>query len=86
MNTHFIEVHRTFKYRMYQNRKTEKRLFQTIDIAGIIWNHCVALQRRYYRLTDLGLRVTSAEAARLASLVALARASHVLGDSPQGAA
>jgi DNA-binding PadR family transcriptional regulator len=42
-------------------------------------------RRRYYRLTDLGLRVTSAEAARLASLVALARASHVLEDSPQGA-
>lgn len=43
-------------------------------------------RRRYYKLTDLGLRVTSAEASRLATLVALARASHVLGDSPQGAA
>lgn len=42
-------------------------------------------RRRYYKLTELGLRVTSAEAARLASLVALARASHVLGEHPQGA-
>lgn len=50
-------------------------------------------RRRYYKLTELGLRVTSAEAARLAKLVELARASHVmgdalggtLGDAPQGA-
>src|SRR5687768_7315715 len=51
MDTHFIEVRRTFKYRMYHCKKTEKHLLQTIDIAGIIWNHCVALQRRYYCLT-----------------------------------
>ena len=25
-----------------------------IDVAGIIWNHTIALQRRYYRLTPLG--------------------------------
>ena len=46
-------------------------------------------RRRYYKLTEFGLRVTSAEAARLANLVDLARASHVLGrawdDNPQGA-
>src|SRR5688572_25681310 len=51
MNTHCIAVRRTFKYRMYHCKKTEKYLFQTIDIAGIVWNHAVALQRRYYRLT-----------------------------------
>jgi DNA-binding PadR family transcriptional regulator len=45
-------------------------------------------RRRYYKLTDLGLRVTTAEAARLAALVELARKSHVLGGlayRPQGA-
>lgn len=46
-------------------------------------------RRRYYKLTELGQRVTSAEAARLASLVELARAAQVLGrtwgDDPQGA-
>ena len=34
-------------YRASQN----KRLYQTIDIVGLIWNHCVALERRCYRLT-----------------------------------
>lgn len=43
-------IRKTFKYRLYHNRRN-KRLHQRIDIAGIIWNHMVALQRRYYRLT-----------------------------------
>jgi putative transposase len=43
-------VRRTYKYRLYHNRRN-KRLHRRIDIAGIIWNHMVALQRRYYRLT-----------------------------------
>jgi putative transposase len=43
-------IRRTFKYRLYHNSRN-KRLSQRIDIAGIIWNHMVALQRRYYRLT-----------------------------------
>jgi putative transposase len=46
MNT----VRRTFKYRLYHSRRT-KHLHQRIDIAGLIWNHMVALQRRTYRLT-----------------------------------
>jgi putative transposase len=30
-------------------------LHQQIDIAGIIYNHCIALHRRYYKLTGKGL-------------------------------
>ncbi|MCD4686562.1 MAG: helix-turn-helix domain-containing protein [Anaerolineae bacterium] len=45
-----IEVRRTYKYRLYTSKR-DKHLIQAIDIAGIIWNHCVALQRRYYALT-----------------------------------
>jgi putative transposase len=45
-----MSVRRTFKYRLYHNRR-DKLLHQRIDIAGLIWNHMVALQRRYYRLT-----------------------------------
>lgn len=26
-------------------------MHQQIDIAGLIYNHCIALHRRYYRLT-----------------------------------
>lgn len=48
--TNTITVRKTFKYRLYHNRRN-KLLHQRIDIAGLIWNHMVALQRRYYRLT-----------------------------------
>ena len=45
-----VTIRRTYKYRMYRASRN-RRLHQRIDIAGIIWNHCAALQRRYYRLT-----------------------------------
>ncbi len=35
---------------MHRNGRRNKRLHNQIDVAGMIWNHCVALQRRYYRL------------------------------------
>lgn len=38
-------------------------------------------RRRYYRLTDLGLRVASAEAERLERLVGVARARNLLGSA-----
>lgn len=31
--------------------RRNRHLHQRIDIVGIIWNHCVALQRRYFKLT-----------------------------------
>ena len=46
-----MQVRKTFKYRLYTNQRRNRLLHQRIDIAGIIWNHMVALQRRYYRLT-----------------------------------
>jgi len=45
-----MSVRKTFKYRLYHNSRN-KRLHRRIDIAGLIWNHMVALQRRTYRLT-----------------------------------
>ena len=44
-----MQIRKTFKYRLYTNRRNRK-LVQQIDIAGIIWNHITALQRRYYRM------------------------------------
>ena len=41
-------------------------------------------RRRYYRLTDFGRRVLSAEAARLAQVVRLAADKHVLGEMMSG--
>lgn len=43
-------IRRTFKYKLYQCGKKDKHLHQQINIAGLIWNHCVALHKRYYRL------------------------------------
>ncbi len=40
----------TLKFKLYRHHRN-RALHQQIDIAGIIWNHCLALQRRYYRLT-----------------------------------
>ena len=45
-----MKVRKTLKYRLYRNRRN-KVLMNRIDVAGIIWNHTIALQRRYYRLT-----------------------------------
>ncbi len=48
--TQYIEVRRTYKYRLYQTKRN-KHLVNAIDIAGIIWNHALALSKRYYKLT-----------------------------------
>lgn len=40
---------RTYKYKLYRSKKN-KHLHNQINIAGIIYNHCIALHRRYYRL------------------------------------
>ena len=42
-------------------------------------------RRRYYRATDLGLRAVRAEAARLATAVAVARSKRLLGPALSGA-
>lgn len=39
----------TYKYKLYQS-KHNKHLHRQIDIAGCVWNHCIALHKRYYRL------------------------------------
>ena len=41
---------KTFKFKLYQSKKNV-HLHHQIDISGIIWNHCIALHRRYYKLT-----------------------------------
>ncbi|PJF44121.1 MAG: transposase, partial [Phototrophicales bacterium] len=44
-----IERRKTYKFRLYEN-DANVYLHQQIDIAGLIWNHALALSRRYYRL------------------------------------
>lgn len=44
-----MKVRRTYKYRMYDS-KQNKHLDEALSIAAEIWNHCIALHRRYYRM------------------------------------
>jgi putative transposase len=46
-----VEVRKTYKYRLYHNNKVDGSIHQKINVAGIIWNHALALQKRYYQLT-----------------------------------
>jgi putative transposase len=41
---------KTYKFKLY-HAKRNRHLHRQIDVAGRIWNHCIALHRRYYRLT-----------------------------------
>lgn len=47
---------KTYKFKLYQSKKN-KHLHQQIDISGIIWNHSIALHRRYYKLTGKSLNL-----------------------------
>ena len=49
-----MNIVRTYKFKLYRSRKN-KRLHRRVDIAGKIWNHAIALHRRYYKLTGKSL-------------------------------
>jgi putative transposase len=43
-------MRKTYKTKLYANKKN-KRLHDTINLAGRAYNHAIALHRRYYKLT-----------------------------------
>ena len=45
-----IEVRCAYRYRLYDS-KANKQLDRYLCLAAEIWNHCIALHRRYYKLT-----------------------------------
>ncbi len=47
---------KTLKFKLYQSKKN-KHLSHQIDISGVIWNHCIALHRRYFKLTGKYINV-----------------------------
>jgi putative transposase len=53
-----IEIRKTYKYRLYRCDKKDKKLRHKIFVASTIWNHFIALQRRYYRLTKKHISLT----------------------------
>ena len=40
---------KTLKFKLYQHKRN-RHLKQTVNAAGVIYNHCIALHRRYYRM------------------------------------
>ena len=40
---------KTFRFKLYQSERNEK-LHKQINAAGLIYNHCIALHKRYYKL------------------------------------
>ena len=49
-----MKIIKTYKFKLYRSKKN-KHLHQQIDIAGLIYKHCIALHRRYFRLTGKSL-------------------------------
>jgi putative transposase len=43
-----LKIRKTYKYRLYASQH-DVLLHEQLNIAGLIWNHITALQRRYYR-------------------------------------
>src|SRR5688500_6748112 len=60
-------IRRTYRYRLYRSDKRDKHLHQQIDVAGTVWNHALALQKRYYRHTKkyIPLGILKAHIAKL---------------------
>jgi putative transposase len=40
---------RTYKYKFYKTKRV-KYIHRIINIAGIIYNHCIDLYKKYYKL------------------------------------
>ncbi|MCI0709061.1 MAG: transposase [Chloroflexi bacterium] len=49
--THSITVHKNHQFPLYRCDKKDDKLRHKIFVASTIWNHFIALQRRYYRMT-----------------------------------
>src|SRR5258706_16436240 len=55
---HSIEIRKTYKYRLYRCDQKDHKLRHKIFVASTIWNHFIALQRRFYRLTGKYVSLT----------------------------
>jgi putative transposase len=40
----------SYKYKLYNNKKWNKKLHELCRSSAFVWNHCLALQQRYYKL------------------------------------
>ena len=65
---------KTYKFKLYSSKRN-KKLHRQINIAGSIYNHCIALHRRYYRIFKKSLRAFSLSK-HLTKLKRITRYSH----------
>lgn len=47
---------RTYRFKLY-NSKRNRKLHKQINVAGLVYNHCIALHKRYYRLFGKSLNM-----------------------------
>lgn len=47
---------RTYRFKLY-NSKRNRKLHKQINTAGLVYNHCIALHKRYYRLFGKSLNM-----------------------------
>ena len=40
---------KTYRFKLYQSARNEK-LNKKINVEGLIYNHCIALHKRYYKI------------------------------------
>ena len=45
---------RAYTFKLYRSKRN-KHLHRKINVAGMIYNHLIALHRRYYRLFGMGI-------------------------------
>lgn len=65
---------KTYKFKLYSSKRN-KKLHRQINIAGSIYNHCIALHRRYYRIFKKSL-TTFSLSKHLAKLKKLSKYTH----------
>ncbi|STY72147.1 transposase, IS605 OrfB family [Megamonas hypermegale] len=68
---------KTYCFKLYK-AKRNKKLHKVINIAGIIYNHCIALHKRYYRLFKKSLNIYKLQK-HLTKLKNLARTGKSVG-------
>jgi putative transposase len=51
----WLDMRKTFRFKLYRSKKN-RRLREKIAISSEIYNHCIALHRRYYRLFEKSLQ------------------------------
>ena len=47
---------RTYRFKLYKSKRNRK-LHKQINTAGLIYNHCIALHKRYYKLFGKSLNL-----------------------------